>query len=306
VGETPESTIRKYKRKCAISYSDIAEIQMEVLEREEPPFPFLQDKPKLVQRMKMNVVTDEKTHEFIVSEKQFNEAVNLLRSVLPDKLSVSDQGKLAKKLKDQLRELDDQLSKGSITLEEHKAKKKKLRWELAKLIAPVVQRGRLKKKQYALFFAPERVILAWIDKSIGEGLKYEYRDELAQMSPDTILRAHERSFAISYPDIADVEIKRKPPRIRVKVTEPDRNGMLRVDKHTYGFKILYRQGLSDDYVNLVRSVLPDRLSVPITQEDQLAWELEDQLRGLKEQLDRGTITQEEYEQEKNKLQKRSL
>lgn len=211
VEETPESTIRKYKRKCAISYSDIAEIQMEVVEREEPPFPFLEDKPELVQKMKMNVVTDERTHGFFVGyEKQrFNEAVNLLSSVLPDKLSVSDQGKLAKKLKDQLRELDDQLSKGSITLEEHKAKKKKLRWELGKLIAPVVQhQHRLKKKHYALFFAPERVILAWIDKSIREGLRYEYRDELARMSPDAILRAHERSFAISYPDIADVEIMR--------------------------------------------------------------------------------------------------
>lgn len=67
----------------------------------------------------------------------------------------------------------------------------------------------------------------------------------------------------------------------MKVTEPDRNGMLRVDKHMYGFQIIERQELSDDYVNLVRSVLPDRLSIPITQEDQLAWELEDQLKGLK-------------------------
>jgi len=42
-------------------------------------------------------------------------------------------------------------------------------------------------------------------------------------------------------------------------------------------------------------------SSPPKKSDQIKWELEDQLKGLKEQLDRGVITQEEYEQEKGKL-----
>jgi hypothetical protein len=36
-------------------------------------------------------------------------------------------------------------------------------------------------------------------------------------------------------------------------------------------------------------------------EKQLAWELEDQLKGLEEQLSLGFIAQEEYEQKKEKL-----
>ena len=36
-----------------------------------------------------------------------------------------------------------------------------------------------------------------------------------------------------------------------------------------------------------------------------AWKLEDQLKDLKEQLDRGAITQEEYEQKKKKLLEKS-
>lgn len=36
-------------------------------------------------------------------------------------------------------------------------------------------------------------------------------------------------------------------------------------------------------------------------QEALAWELEDQLKELKEQLDRGNITQEEYEQKKKEL-----
>ena len=35
--------------------------------------------------------------------------------------------------------------------------------------------------------------------------------------------------------------------------------------------------------------------------EAVVWELEDQLKELKEQLDRGVITQEEYEQKKKQL-----
>lgn len=40
--------------------------------------------------------------------------------------------------------------------------------------------------------------------------------------------------------------------------------------------------------------------------EALAWELKDQLKELDEQLDRGAITQEEYEQKEKKLKKESL
>lgn len=59
---------------------------------------------------------------------------------------------------------------------------------------------------------------------------------------------------------------------------------------------------------IIGSVLPpkeDKARAQEKRKEPKAWELEDQLKELKEQVSRGAITQEEYEQKKKKLLEKS-
>jgi len=139
-------------------------------------------------------------------------------------------------------------------------------------------------KESILFLTKERIIVARItdklDSVIGipafgaiggligglissrRGKKK--REKLEQISPESILGADKKNFAIQYSDIVKVEMIKNPgrlnlPSIRVKMTEPIRDGMLRADKYTYRFGIFGTD--FDEAVNSVSSVLSDKIFI---------------------------------------------
>jgi len=85
----------------------------------------------------------------------------------------------------------------------------------------------------------------------------ERREEYGRLSAESILKADEKNFEISYTEIVKVEMK-KPGTFRgakIKIFTSNK---------TYEFTSKEKKDLFDERINLVRSVLPDKLS--ITQE----------------------------------------
>ena len=131
----------------------------------------------------------------------------------------------------------------------------------------------------ALFFSSNRLIVA---KTVGGKWRFalasfgvwgedaadsrakQKAEKLRELSPESILKADKNNFAIPYSDITKVEMK-KGGRMR--------GSKLKVftDTKKYDFRIFSKRALAgfvyrehkeiEDQVNLVRSVLSDRLSV---------------------------------------------
>jgi len=160
-------------------------------------------------------------------------------------------------------------------------------------------------KDYTLFLTSKRMIVARITRNEIDKLKH--------ISPDNILRtdAYGPSFSIPYSRIVRVEIKKHSRGrycIHVVTYKERYEFVIRGSSLSYKpFGHHYHTGkkLIDDCENLMRSVLPDKLSMSWKEREATTWELEDQLIELKEQLSLGAITQEEYEQKKKKLLEKS-
>ncbi|MFX0117440.1 MAG: hypothetical protein ACFFB3_23030 [Candidatus Hodarchaeota archaeon] len=117
-----------------------------------------------------------------------------------------------------------------------------------------------------LYFTSGRVIVAKIGGSGLLGLfgaagvaaeayrQKKKKEELEQLSPESILTADKKNFAIPYSDIIRVEMK-KPGRFSAAKIDFVTNGK------THKFILLQKKESFDNFTNLVRSVLPDQLSI---------------------------------------------
>jgi len=116
---------------------------------------------------------------------------------------------------------------------------------------------------YGLYFTPNRVIVAktggfpWLWAILLVGLllgalirsrraKKKFR-ELSELSSQSILMADKKNFGILYPDITRVEMKKNKIII-----------LTNREKHKFG---ILRKKEFEDYVNLIRSVLPNKTFV---------------------------------------------
>jgi len=131
---------------------------------------------------------------------------------------------------------------------------------------------------YGLYFTPNRAIVAktagvrwyWlllviilggiilglilalvIAAIIGRRSKRKFK-ELSEVSPESILTADKKNFGIPYPNITRVEMKRRTFFAnKIKI-------FTRWKKHEFG---IVEKGESENYVNLIRSVLPNKTYV---------------------------------------------
>jgi len=121
--------------------------------------------------------------------------------------------------------------------------------------------------KYNLFFTSIRVIvakirgphddLAWLLSPVAgvvadKLLKPEERrkDRLRGMSAEAILKADKSNFAIPYSEITRVEMKKFGTR-----------RIMRILTDTKEHKFVVNRDRFDEYVNIVRSILPDKISV---------------------------------------------
>ena len=119
---------------------------------------------------------------------------------------------------------------------------------------------------YGLYFTPKRAIVAktagvpwiWVLVSLfigalirGRRAKKRFK-ELSELSPESILTADKKNFGILYPDITRVEMKKGTFRSKIEIILTSR------EKHK--FYILKKKEF-EDYVNLIRSVLPNKTYV---------------------------------------------
>ncbi|MCK4474748.1 50S ribosomal protein L32, partial [Candidatus Bathyarchaeota archaeon] len=116
---------------------------------------------------------------------------------------------------------------------------------------------------YGLYFTPNRVIVAktagfpWLWAILLVGIllgalirsrraKKKFK-ELSELSSQSILTADKKNFGILYPDITRVEVKKNKIII-----------LTNREKHKFG---ILRKKEFEDYVNLIRSVLPNKTFV---------------------------------------------
>jgi len=121
-----------------------------------------------------------------------------------------------------------------------------------------------------LVFTSNRIIIARLVSGLGTALrgvtlgtlgwaltrreKGEKREEYGRLSTESILKADKKNFAIPYVGIIKIEMK-KPGTFsggKIKIFTSDKT-------HEFTFK--EKKELFDERVNLVRSVLPDKLSL---------------------------------------------
>ena len=94
------------------------------------------------------------------------------------------------------------------------------------------------------------------------------REELEKLSIESVLKADKRNFIIPYSSIQKVEMKKRRfvGEIKIIVDQKlDRSMMKKKDKATgkdvYWYIRQFEKTNFEDYVNLVRSVLPNKVIV---------------------------------------------
>jgi len=140
-------------------------------------------------------------------------------------------------------------------------------------------------------------------------------DELLKADFEEFLKAGKNNLVIPNSEIREVELKNggKWAKLNIITSKKkyERGDKIYVEYewHVAGLIPEKKDVKIEDYENILRPIFGDKLSVK-TRERKLkkkkeakAWELEDQLTELKEQLGRGVITQEEYEQKEKLLEK---
>jgi len=119
---------------------------------------------------------------------------------------------------------------------------------------------------YGLYFTPKRVIVAktagvpwiWVLVSLfigalirGRRAKKRFK-ELSELSSESILTADKKNFGILYLDITRVEMKKGTFRSKIEIILTSR------EKHKF---YILKEKEFEDYVNLIRSVLPNKTYV---------------------------------------------
>lgn len=137
----------------------------------------------------------------------------------------------------------------------------------------------IKDYRYGLYFTPNRAIVAktggvrwyWlllviilggialglilaliIAAIIARRAKKKFK-KLSELSPGGILRADKKNFEIPYPDITRIEMKKRT-FLRSKIE------IILTSREKHKFNILRKKEF-EDYVNLIRSVLPNKTYV---------------------------------------------
>ncbi len=141
--------------------------------------------------------------------------------------------------------------------------------------------------------------------------------ELLKASVEEFLKADKNSFVIPNSEIREVELKKGwLTGVKLDITMNKKKyewGRL-YEKHRWNVVGLIpekKDAKVEDYENILRPAFGDKLSVKTRarklkkRKEAVAWQLEDQLKELDEQLSLGHVTQEEYEQKKKKLLEKS-
>ena len=109
-------------------------------------------------------------------------------------------------------------------------------------------------KYIELFFTPNRLIVAktaggWKTGGIA-GIPFAKRNakKLSLLSPEAILKADEKNFAIPYSDIIEVEMKKGILSGKIKIFTGTKKYEFNIEKRKF-----------ENHLNFVRSVLPGKL-----------------------------------------------
>jgi len=123
---------------------------------------------------------------------------------------------------------------------------------------------------FNLVFTSKRIIVARLSSALlGLFETRKRQEEYGGTSAESILKADEMNFAIPYEEVVKVEMKRPSTfsRGKIKILAiskkfpdlPIAKIIIPVDVYEFTFK--EEKNLFDERVNLVRSILPDKLSL---------------------------------------------
>jgi len=143
-------------------------------------------------------------------------------------------------------------------------------------------------------------------------------EKLLKADLKEVLKADKIDSVIHNSEIREVELEESElEAVRLSIITSKEKGKSSdeiYEKHRWNLTGLIPEKkvvILEDYENILRPNFGDKLSVRTharrfkKRKDAVAWQLEDQLKELKEQLSLGHITQEEYEQKKKDLLKKS-
>jgi hypothetical protein len=130
-----------------------------------------------------------------------------------------------------------------------------------------------------LFFTQTRIVVAKTTRgglgflgvigiAVADYSRKKKSDELKKLSLESVLEADKRNFFIPYSSIQKVEMKKRRTVSQINIIvdqKLDRSMMKKKDKTTgkdvYWYERHFKKEKFEDHVNLVRSVLPDKVVV---------------------------------------------
>lgn len=115
-----------------------------------------------------------------------------------------------------------------------------------------------------------KIAFGLIGRALADRAEKKRRESLEKLSPESVLKSDKHNFAVPYSGIVRVEMRKVSPYAkRVKIIADQKFGdymKKKKDETTQKYVYIYEEEIKtkkefEDHVNLVRSVLPDKVDV---------------------------------------------